>query len=398
MHKGVGREHGKPSTFAFGRTEHRSGIDTAVHRHRTPAPGALIFYFLMDSHVLFGISVQGPYSPDAPRERHFPGVLESAIAARDAGFDFITTGQEYLTPGPAIYTLAAIPLLARLAADLPGMRIMTGVYLVPLDHPLRLVNDFATLDTISGGRLDIGMGLAYRKPEFENFGVDIKTRGRRFDEAIDVMRMLFTQDLVTYEGQFFKLHEARSRARAIQRPHPPFWIGGYSAAAVRRAAERGDGWYPGAFAELSVLKDQVALYRKTISDLGKPGQGQLMVLRFTWIDEDRKKAQQLAKDHAEGPHRNYVATGLRESLAEYKSRPWLSGHDLFVENWFAGNPDDIYEQIKLYIEVVRPDRFNFRVSVDPSAHADAHKAVRLLGREVLPRARKFAASLAAAAR
>ena len=66
-----------------------------------------------------------------------------------------------------------------------------------------------------------------------------------------------------------------------------------------------------------------------------------------------------------------------------------------MENWFAGNPDDIYEQIRLYIEVLRPDRFNFCVSVDPSAHADAHKAVRLLGWEVLPRIRKFAASFEA---
>ena len=347
--------------------------------------------------MLFGISIQGPYSPDQPRERHFQSVLESAIAARDAGFDFITTNQSFLNPGPPTHSLATIPLLARLAADLPGMRIMTGVLLVPLNHPLHLVNDLATLDTICGGRLDIGMGLAYRQQEFDNFGVDMKTRGRRFDEAIDVMRKLFTEDLVTHEGQFFKLHEARSRARSIQRPHPPFWIGGYSAAAVKRAAERGDGWYPGAFAELSVLKEQVAIYRKTVSDLGKPpGQARLMVLRFTWIDEDRKRAQQLAIEHAEGPHRNYVATGLRESMAEYKSRPWLSGQDLFVENWFAGNPDDIYAQIKLYIEVLRPDRFNFRVSVDPSAHADAHKAVRLLGREVLPRIRKFAASIEAA--
>lgn len=351
----------------------------------------------MDTHMLFGISIQGPYAPDQPREQHFQSVLESAIAARDAGFDFITTSQSFLNPGPPTHSLATIPLLARLAADLPGMRIMTGVLLVPLNHPLHLVNDLATLDTICGGRLDIGMGLAYRKQEFDNFGVDMKTRGRRFDEAIDVMRMLFTQDLVTHDGQFFQLHEARSRARSIQQPHPPFWIGGYSAAAVRRAAERGDGWYPGAFAELSVLKEQVAVYRNTIKELGKPAQqDRLMVLRFTWIDEDRKRARQLAVEHAEGPHRNYVATGLRESMAEYKSRPWLSGQDLFVENWFAGNPDDIYEQIKLYIEVLRPNRFNFRVSVDPSAHADAHKAVRLLGREVLPRIRKFAAAFEAA--
>lgn len=341
--------------------------------------------------MLFGISIQGPYSPDQPRDRQFPIVLESAIAAREAGFDFITLNQSFLNPGPPTLALATIPLLSRLTAHLGDMRLMTGVLLVPLHHPLHLVNDLATLDTLSGGRLDIGMGLAYRQPEFENFGVDFKTRGKRFDESIDVLRMLFTQDVVNHDGRFFKLHDARSRARSIQLPHPPFWIGGYSEPAMKRAARRGDGWYPGAFAELSVLKEQVATYRRLTTELGKPDK--LMLLRFTWIDEDRNRARKLAEEHAEGPHRNYVGTGLRESIAEYKSRPWLSGQDLFVESYFAGNPDDIYEQIKLYIEQLRPDRFNFRVSVDPSSHADAHKAVQLLGREVLPRIRKFAASL-----
>ena len=339
----------------------------------------------------FGVSIQGPYSPDQPRELQFQGVLESAIAARDAGFDFITLNQSFLNPGPPTLALATIPLLSRLTAHLGDMRLMTGVLLVPLYHPLHLVNDLATLDVLSGGRLDIGMGLAYRQPEFDNFGVDFKTRGRRFDESIDVLRRLFTEDLVNHDGRFFKLHDARSRARPIQLPHPPFWIGGYSEAAMKRAAKRGDGWYPGAFAELSVLKEQVVTYRRLTAELGKPDK--LMLLRFTWIDEDRNRARKLAEEHAEGPHRNYVGTGLRESIAEYKSRPWLSGQDLFVESYFAGNPDDIYEQIKLYIEQLRPDRFNFRVSVDPSAHADAHKAVKLLGTEVLPRIRKFAASL-----
>lgn len=344
--------------------------------------------------MLFGISIQGPYAPEMPREGHFESVRESAIAARDAGFDFITTSQSYLNAGPPTHSLATIPLLARLAADLGEMRLMTGVLLVPLDHPLRLANELATLDCICGGRLDIGMGLAYRKEEFENFGVDIRTRGKRFDEALDVLRLLFTRDPLDFDGRFFKFRNVRSRARPIQQPHPPFWIGGYSAAAVKRAAERGDGWYPGAFAELSVLKQQVALYRDSVRAAARPGQkDRLMVLRFTWIDEDRQRAQRLAEEHAEGPHRNYVGTGLRESLAEYRNRPWLQGQDLFVENWFAGNPDDIVDQVSLYLRELRPERFNFRVSVDPMAHGDAHKSVRLMGREVLPRIRRVAAEL-----
>lgn len=341
--------------------------------------------------MLFGISIQASYPASKPRDGHFDAIRETAITARDLGFDFVTTGQIFQTSAPPTYLLSPIPLLARLAADLPTMRIMTGVLLVPLAHPLHLVNDLATLDAMCGGRLDIGMGVGYRPAEFENFGVDKKTRGRRFDESLEVMRLLFTQDAVTYDGQFFQLQEAQSRGRSIQTPHPPFWIGGYGDAAIKRAAERGDGWYLGGFAELSVLKDQVAQYRKTIKELGRPAEkDQVMLMRMTWIGEDRERAKANALKHAAGPQVRF--TGLRASLAAYDSRPSLTGEEMISENWFAGNPDDVYEQAKVYIEQLGLRRLNFSVQRDPES-ADPNASLRLLGTEVLPRLRKLAASL-----
>lgn len=340
--------------------------------------------------MLFGISVQGPYPPGAPRDRQYATVQTAALAAKRHGFDFLTVNHSYLHPGPITYGLSPLPLLARLSADVPGMRLMTGVYLVPLDHPLRIANDMATVDVISGGMLDIGMGLAYRQEEFDNLGVNIKTRGTRFDESIDVMRRLFTEEKVDHKGKHFQLTGARLHTLPIQQPHPPFWIGGYSDVAVRRAAERGDGWYPGAFGELGVLQRQVELYRKTLKAAGKPGNGQLAVLRFTWIDEDREKAREAAKAHSQSANRGYVGTGLRESLPEYRNRPWLQREQLFEENWCAGNPDDIIQQVTTYIKLLNPDRFNFRVAVDPSSHSAATKAIELLGKKVLPRLRALA--------
>jgi probable F420-dependent oxidoreductase len=117
-----------------------------------------------------------------------------------------------------------------------------SVLAVPLRNPVLLAKELATLDYLSNGRLLPAVGLGNDLAEYEALGVPAEERGARADEAIDVMRRLWQDESVTYDGRFFTLHDVGIVPRPVQRPSPPIWIGGRTKAAQRRVGRVGDGW------------------------------------------------------------------------------------------------------------------------------------------------------------
>ena len=137
------------------------------------------------------------------------------------------------------------PLVAHafIAAATEHIRLATGVMLLPQRNPVYTAKHIATLDWLSDGRLDVGIGIGWSSEEFAACGVPFEDRGRRGDECIEVMRTLWTQGVSAHSGEFYELAPCRQYPKPVQLPHPPLWIGGYSAAACRRVARYGDGWY-----------------------------------------------------------------------------------------------------------------------------------------------------------
>ncbi|MCC7075552.1 MAG: TIGR03619 family F420-dependent LLM class oxidoreductase [Acidimicrobiia bacterium] len=136
----------------------------------------------------------------------------------------------------------ASTLLAHLAARTTRVRLGTSVYLAALRHPFTVARSFATLDVVSGGRVELGVGAGWLREEYEAVGIDFATRGRRLDETLDVVRRLWTEGVVAHAGEFHTFAPVRFEPKPVQRPHPPIHVGGETAAALRRAASRGDGW------------------------------------------------------------------------------------------------------------------------------------------------------------
>jgi probable F420-dependent oxidoreductase len=137
------------------------------------------------------------------------------------------------------------PLVAHafIAAATEHIRLATGVMLLPQRHPVYTAKHIATLDWLSEGRLDVGIGIGWSSEEFAACGVPFEHRGRRADECIELMRSLWTHDVSQHSGEFYELAPCRQYPKPAQQPHPPLWIGGYSAAACRRVARYGNGWY-----------------------------------------------------------------------------------------------------------------------------------------------------------
>lgn len=133
--------------------------------------------------------------------------------------------------------------LAFVAACTDRIRLATGVLLLPQRNPVYTAKHIATLDWLSGGRFDCALGLGWSRQEFSACGVPWAERGARADEYIEVMRRLWQDEISQFSGRFYDLAPCRQYPKPVQSPHPPLWIGGWSEAALARAARQGDGWY-----------------------------------------------------------------------------------------------------------------------------------------------------------
>jgi probable F420-dependent oxidoreductase len=137
----------------------------------------------------------------------------------------------------------AFAVLAFLAAKTTRVRLGTNVYLLGLRHPFVSARAVATLDVLSGGRAEIGVGAGWLRQEWSAAGLDPRTRGRRLDEALAVCKRLWSESVVEHAGEFFAFPPVAFEPKPVQKPWPPLHVGGESDAALRRAATVADGWY-----------------------------------------------------------------------------------------------------------------------------------------------------------
>jgi probable F420-dependent oxidoreductase len=136
----------------------------------------------------------------------------------------------------------AFAYLAYLAGIAPHVRLGTHVYNLGLRHPFTAARAVQTLDIVSGGRVEFGIGASWLEEEWDAVELDFKSRGKRVDEAIEVCKRLWTEHEVSHHGDFFSFDGAVFEPKCVQQPYPPFLVGGESGAALRRAARHGNGW------------------------------------------------------------------------------------------------------------------------------------------------------------
>ena len=182
-------------------------------------------------------------------------------AAEQAGFESVWIGEHLIFPEtvaghpgtsagdePAISS--DVPLfdpwvqIAYLAAQTKTIRLGTSVYNIGLRHPFITARALASADLVSNGRIEFGIGVSWLEAEWDAVELPFATRGRRTDESIQILKRLFTEEVIAHQGEFFKFGPVKFMPKPVQRPWPPFLIGGNSKAALRRAALTGDGWIP----------------------------------------------------------------------------------------------------------------------------------------------------------
>ncbi len=177
------------------------------------------------------------------------GVAAVARAAETAGFDGVYSTEhpfpddDWLASG-GHQALDPFVGLSFAAAATTRLRVLTNLCVLPYRNPFLAARAAASLDVLSGGRLDLGVGAGYLEGEFRALGVDFENRNDRFDEAIAAITAAWSGESVRFAGDGFEARGNTMRPAPVQQPRPPVWVGGNSARALRRAARYGDGWLP----------------------------------------------------------------------------------------------------------------------------------------------------------
>jgi probable F420-dependent oxidoreductase len=172
-----------------------------------------------------------------------------AQAADRAGFFYIAVCDHVAIPDDRAGSMGTawwdtIATLGWLAGITEHVHLLSHVAVLPYKHPLQTAKAWSTLDNVSGGRAILGVGAGHVEGEFELLGLDFAERGRLLDEAIDAVRAAFADEFPVHDGPRWPFTGYGQRPRPVQAGGPPIWVGGSSNAALRRAAERGDGWLP----------------------------------------------------------------------------------------------------------------------------------------------------------
>ncbi len=187
--------------------------------------------------------------------------------------------------------------MAAMGAVTRQLRFLTGVYVVPMRHPLHLAKAIGTAAVLTHYRVSLGLGLGWMRDEFELFGEDFDTRGARAGEMIEVMRKLWTGEMVEHHGRFFDFD--RLNMRPPVRGPIPLLVGGVTDAALRRAARIGDGWIPHAISTAQA-RDAIAAIRGHRAELGRGSQPLTAVVPLTdaFDPDGYRRAEEVGVTHA----------------------------------------------------------------------------------------------------
>jgi probable F420-dependent oxidoreductase len=179
--------------------------------------------------------------------------------------------------------------IAWLAAQTSTIRFGTNVFNIGLRHPFVTARALTTADLVSNGRIEFGIGASWLLEEWEAMELPFETRSRRVDESIEIIRRLFTEELIDHVGEFFAFPSVGFLPKPVQE-RMPFHIGGDSPAAIRRAARLGDGWLPMAQQDHEVLKANLATLHAHRAELGREGPFAVSLygVRATSVDDVRR--------------------------------------------------------------------------------------------------------------
>jgi probable F420-dependent oxidoreductase len=306
--------------------------------------------------------------------------LEEVVHAEELGFDSVWMEEHHGVKDH--YWPSPLTILAGFATRTSRMLLGTDILVMPFYHPVRLAEEVALLDVISGGRFILGTAIGYKPDEFALYGTPLEKRGARFEEGLKLMRALWTEETVTFKGQYYQLENGRIEPKPLAKPHPPVWIGGWGKLTLKRAATLGQNWIPGPTADLARLengKQQFSVHRSA-AGLNAPSEWPLT--RDVIIAETDREARELAERHIMVSYRHEYAGGWRHPFIDASIATDLDG--LMRDRFLIGGPDQVIAALARFVEVYGVTHLICRLFFPGMPHSHIMRELDLLAREVMP--------------
>jgi natural product biosynthesis luciferase-like monooxygenase protein len=346
----------------------------------------------------FGLlSLLDHYAEDRSEEQYYKDFFAEVTYAEELGFDSIWIGEHhfcrYICPAPQV-------VAAAIAQRTKKMRIGTAIVLLPHHDPLRLAEDYALVDLLSGGRLDFGVGRGFIKAIYDGFNQLMGESRERFTEGLEIIERAWTQEAFSYEGKFHTVRNVTILPRPVQKPAPPI----YMAAAASpdsfvAAGQKGRSLMLAPFIQpLSALKENVQLYRQALIQAGhSPQKVEIVAGYHTFVDETPEAARRKWEAHYMR-YLRFVGTLVAppEEMKSEQYESWRRAGELFQHVTFeemypsqvlCGDPEQCVERIALLQEELGMTHFWVYMDLGGLEQRDLLRSMERFATKVIPQFR-----------
>jgi natural product biosynthesis luciferase-like monooxygenase protein len=344
----------------------------------------------------WGIHTIEDYHPDRyPLPQFYDRLIARAVLAEELGAEgiWLTEHHFHWYGGAHANPLVA---LSAIAARTKRLRLGTAVALLPFWHPLKLAEDYACLDNLSNGRLDLGVGRGFFKVEYDGLGYAMAESRARFDECLAVLRRAWTEHRFSHQGDFFRFEDVESVPKPVQSPHPPIWIAAsQTPESFANAGRLGQPLMivPYVSPSLDALKQKVGLYHAAFKEAGHRHAPEVLAIFLAYVDDDLKG---LAKRLAE-PIKAYgqatiapifMAKGEKDSKQYSNSSTpadlmrYFTFDALNQDKALFGTPTHCADVVRRWHEEVGVTYFSIIPSWGTIAEEEVQRTIRRFGTEV----------------
>ncbi|MBI5950004.1 MAG: LLM class flavin-dependent oxidoreductase [Chloroflexi bacterium] len=319
-------------------------------------------------------------------ETRYHELYEEIAWGNDQGFESVWVTEHHFSNYG--YTPSPLIMLMKAAEVAPALRLGTAIIVLPLWDPIRLAEDVSTLDVLSGGRLELGLGRGYQVHEFEGYGRSLANNRPVFEEAVDLLLTAWKRDDFTYEGEHFRVPTPVTiLPKPLQSPHPPIWMATTSPESIRYAARHGFHFMTGTFMTLPELKAHREFVSLCLAAEGRRQEDyEYEVSRFIFCSESQAEIDAAVEESRWQIRVARQLSGGSIPVKGINDAPPYPG-EMDAATWrhrlVFGNPDQMLRQFEALADA-GISYFGGEFQFGGLSHEQTMKSMRLFVKEVLP--------------
>ena len=354
--------------------------------------------------MFYEVQVPRPAPPEAEHQR-LREIVDQVVLAEEAGFEHVWFVEHHFLTEWA-HSSASEVMLAVLSQHTTKMRLGFGVVLLPVHHPLHVAVKTATLDVMSGGRVDVGVGRAGNPYQITPFGIDLEDTRGIWEESLRMLPDIWTQEKFSHHGRYFNVPEREVIPKPMQKPHPPLWSACSQEDTFQLAGEMGVGCLCNVLGQYETVERRIGIYKEALKNanpVGKFVNGQVVASSIGFCDENKQRARERGAEIAawninirlrnyERGWSGFDTSNVPENYRHHvrrvewdpQMRQGVSPEEVLSSGRFCvGTPDECIEVIENY-ERIGADEIMPIFQAGPATDAEVKNSIRLFGKYVIP--------------